>query len=211
MLEDLGPVEHDLEVSIERLELLAAGDGVWQHPDEVANVCGKLHEVEALDVIESGKSIVSKRLQIGHAALELSAVVVAGEAHNEASSEVGNKGVQRRQFEALKSRSRHHDGANHKGQKVGSGSARLEVKSTGPVGLDGGNVGLDLSLVEEVVLGDDLCELSWVLEDLSPGLDGLDVISHSPAGVESLRNLERHDGELKSGLEVIVPTSHLNS
>jgi len=57
---------------------------------------------------------------------------------------------------------------------VGSG---LEVVLGRPVGLLSGNVLLDLSLVDEPVLSEGLDESSWLLEDLSPLLDGSDVVT----------------------------------
>ena len=51
------------------------------------------------------------------------------------------------------------------------------------VGLEGGNVALDLSLVEEIVLGHSRDKLSLIREDAGPLLDGLQVSVHSLASM----------------------------
>ena len=45
---------------------------------------------------------------------------------------------------------------------------------------------LDLDSVGEPVLGDGLCELNWVVEDIGPGLDSVDVIIHACACAEGV-------------------------
>lgn len=79
-----------------------------------------------------------------------------------------------------------------------------------PVSLDGRDISLNLSLVEEVVLGKGGSELSWVCEDGSPGLDVSNVIIHAFAGVESLWDLEDSKTELEGALDVVVPATFLN-
>ena len=45
---------------------------------------------------------------------------------------------------------------------------------------------LDLHSMSEPVLGDSLCELNWVVEDIRPGLDGVDIIIHTFTSAEGV-------------------------
>jgi len=56
------------------------------------------------------------------------------------------------------------------------------------------------------VLGDSGSKRGGVLEDAGPLLDGSDVVSHTLAGVEGLRDLESNDGELEDSLGGVVPS-----
>ena len=86
----------------------------------------------------------------------------------------------------------------------------MEVLLGVPVGLHSCDISLDLLLVEKVVLGNRLTELGWVSEDLSPSIDGSNVLVHVLAGVESLWDLQNGQTKLKSGLGVFVPATFLD-
>ncbi len=70
------------------------------------------------------------------------------------------------------------DVANKHGDEVGGGDTSGEEALGIPVGLDGGDVGGDCLLVEEVVLGGGGDKSLGGLEDSSPLLNGLDVVTH---------------------------------
>mmetsp|Transcript_31775 Transcript_31775/g.39518 ORF Transcript_31775/g.39518 Transcript_31775/m.39518 type:complete len:334 (+) Transcript_31775:153-1154(+) len=205
LLEHLSPVGHDLDVGLELGELTAAGDGVGDHPDDVAEVLSHSQEVLSLHVVQDRLEICGDRLKIGHAALKLNAVVVAGEAHDETGGEVGHEGVHGGKRDAREVLSGGgFDGANREDHEVGEVGAGLEGLAGGPVALDGADVALDLTLVEEIVLADGCGELGGVLEDGSPLFDGRQVVSHALAGAESLGNLQDGEAELEDTLEVTV-------
>ena len=71
--------------------------------------------------------------------------------------------------------------ANKDGDEVGSGDTRGEEALGIPVSLDGGDVGADSLLVEEVVLGGLGDEGLGLLEDGGPLLNSLDVVTHGGA------------------------------
>ncbi len=73
------------------------------------------------------------------------------------------------------------DMANKDGDEVGSGNTRGEEALGTPVSLDGGDVGADGLLVEEVVLGSLGDEGLGLLEDSGPLLNSLDVVTHGGA------------------------------
>ena len=99
------------------------------------------------------------------------------------------------------------DSDGHESSKI---VTSLEVQLGVPVSLQGGNVGLNLLLVESVVLGKSGRHLSRVSEDLSPGLNGSDVTVHVLAGAKRLWNLQGRQAELKSSLGIIVPAAFLD-
>ena len=102
------------------------------------------------------------------------------------------------------------DWANSDGHQIGQVVTSFKVVGCIPVSLKSGDVCVDLPLVESVVLGDRGGQSSGVREDLSPSLNGCDVVTHVLAGAENLRDLQGHQAELKSGLSVIVPASILD-
>ena len=69
------------------------------------------------------------------------------------------------------------DGSNGESDSVSDVSTSLEIAASSPVGLLGGKILLDCSLVEEPVLAKGLNEGAWFLEDLGPLLDCSDIVS----------------------------------
>ena len=57
------------------------------------------------------------------------------------------------------------------------------------------------------MLGNGSSELGGIGEDLSPFLDGSNVIAHALAGAEGLRELKDGERELKASLGNVVPTT----
>ena len=102
------------------------------------------------------------------------------------------------------------DGANSERHQSGKVVTSLEVRRSVPISLESGDIGLDLFLVEGVVLGEGSRELGGVGEDLGPRLNGSDVFIHVLAGVEGLGNLQDCQAELKCGLGVVVPATLLD-
>lgn len=162
VLEDLSPVFHDFDVGLELSELTTARDSVWEHPDDVTKVRSNFQEVASLGISNDSEEIIGDRGKVSHAAFKLLFVVIAGEALDEASGEVRDEGVDRGQSHAFESRGDGANGERHKSSKV---LARLEVSAGGPVSLDGFDVSLNISLVEEVVLADGGGELLGILEN----------------------------------------------
>ena len=101
------------------------------------------------------------------------------------------------------------DWANGKGHQRGGVNTSLEVVSGLPVSFGEGSVGLDGLLVQQPALGNVGGQLGGVGEDLAPSLDGSDIIIHTLAGVESLRELEEGERELKAALGDVVPAALL--
>ena len=95
VFEDFSPVENNLEVGFEGLELSTAADCVREHPDEVTKVTNKLHEMEALDIFEGSLKVVCKRLQISHAAFKLSAVIIACKTVEKTGHKIRHEGIYR--------------------------------------------------------------------------------------------------------------------
>ena len=69
------------------------------------------------------------------------------------------------------------DGSNGESDSVSDVSTSLEIAASSPIGLLGGEILLDCSLVEEPVLAKGLNEGAWFLEDLGPLLDCSDIVS----------------------------------
>jgi hypothetical protein len=98
------------------------------------------------------------------------------------------------------------DSDGHEGSKV---LTSLEVLLGVPVSLSKGSVGLDGLLVEEPVLRESSGQLGWLFEDLSPLLNGGDVVTHAFAGTQSVWELEDGEADLKDALSDVVPTTLL--
>ena len=110
LLEDSSPFLNAGHIII---ETLAASDGVWEHPDDIANVSGTSNHLTTLDIVKSGLSVLDKRINILHASAEQVEVVVTGEAVDETGSEVRHE-VQRRKGESVVDV----DGSNSEGEQV---------------------------------------------------------------------------------------------
>ena len=167
LLELLGPGEHNLDILIELLELLAAGDCFGKHPDDVAQVLSEVDEVKALDVIKCADEVGSEWLQVSHATLKLRAMVIARETVDQASCEVRHKCLNGRHVCSIFDLW-HLDRSDSQSQKVGEIGTRSEVETSLPVCLKSINIRFDLCLVEEVVLADGGGKLFRVGEDSGP-------------------------------------------
>ena len=201
--DDLGPVEHGVDVVLELAKLLTAFGSVREVPDDLTGVLDALEKVESLNVINEGFGVIDDCRGVGHAALKLNAMVVASETVDQTGSEVRDGFDGRKGGGDL-------DRSDGQSEEVSKSSTGFEVELLVPVGLEGGDVRLDLSLVEEVVLADMLDEGLGVGEDGSPGLDGGKVITHALTSVEGLRDLKGNEAKFKSGLHVVVPASHMD-
>jgi len=89
-LDHTSPGKHDIEVSLQIGKFSAAGDSIWQHPDDVSHIFDTLNQVKVLDIVKCLLGIVDENLSVLHAALKFASMVVASEAVNETRSEVGN-------------------------------------------------------------------------------------------------------------------------
>lgn len=203
LLEDGSPGLDGGDVGV---HALAARDGFWEDPEDVADRLKTSDDLSALDVFESSLDVLDQRLDVGHAGAQLFEVVVSGEAVDKAGGEVGNE-VQGREHNPVLGDLNGSDGEGHEISEV---SACVEVELGVPVSLKSGDVGLDLVLVEQVVLGDGGGELGGVGEDGSPGSDGGDFLVHALAGAKSLRDLEGGEAKLECSLGVVVPASLLD-
>ena len=122
------------------------------------------------------------------------------------------------------------DGAHEDSDEVSGVLSGGEVGLVGPVGAHGSDVGSDGLLVQHVVLGDSRGKSRGALEDLSPGLNGGDVVAHSLArsnvflevgdegldlldGVKDVEGLDVGEGSLKEAKEgghALVARLHLS-
>lgn len=102
------------------------------------------------------------------------------------------------------------DGSDGEGKEVSKIDTSLELFSGSPVSFDSGDISLNGSLVEGEVLGDSLAEGGRVGEDLGPVFDSLELVTHALTSAEGLRDLEGNEGEVKCGLNVVVPARFLD-
>ena len=187
LLELKSPGLNDGKIGLEGLELSTGFDGFWENPDDIANVLNNMDGVEVLEVGKEGLGVVDNGGDVGHATFELNAMIVTGEAVDETSGEIGDSS-DGREINAVVGRRRSH-GSNCDGDEVSKIHTRLEAEVLIPVGLDGGNVRLDLAAVEEVIVGDGLGELLRFSEYLGPSLNFGDIITNVLAGVDGLREI----------------------
>ena len=163
------------------------------------------------DVGNSSADCLFKGITVLEAGLQVGLVVVSGESINKSSKEVSDlnsvKGEVSTVYRGIESTL---DWSDKDGGDVSKLLSRIEVLSSIPVVLKGGEVSLDGGLVGGVVEANFGGELSWILEDGSPLLEGSEVVTHILAGVEGLWDLEGSEGELKSSLDVVVDASLLD-
>ena len=184
-------------------EVVATSDGVWKEPEDVTEVLNALDNVTREEIADGGLSINDQGINILHAATKFVEVVVTSESVDEAGSEVGHH-VEGREGEVAL------DGADGKSQSVCKVDTGVEEELVIPVSFEGTDVALDLSLVEEPVLGESGSQCGGVCEDLSPLFDSLDILVHVLAGAERLGNLESGKTELESSLGIVIPSSFLD-
>ena len=72
------------------------------------------------------------------------------------------------------------------------------------IGLEGGNIGFNLLLVEEEAFGQGWNERLYFGEVLCPCLNGSDVITHAFASVQNLWELKSNKTDFKDSLDDVV-------
>ena len=85
VVEDLGPFLDGCDVFV---HTFAGLDGVWKHPDDLADILNTSDEFQVFEIVEGLFSFCDDWLLALEAALEFDKVVMSGKAVNESSSEV---------------------------------------------------------------------------------------------------------------------------
>ena len=170
-LEDLGP---GLDGGDVVAHALAWGDVLLEVEDEGLELLDGAEDVEGFEVGQGGLEEAVERGDAGVAGLHLLEVVVSDHAVDETGSELG-----KHQEVELQVVGGGLDGANGNSEEIGGSLAGGKVLLLSPVALDHVDVVHDLGVVADHVLGDGLNKGAWGSKDGSPGLNGLEVITHT--------------------------------
>ena len=191
--EDGSPLLDSLEIVT---HALASGEGSGEGSDGGLNILGSLEPVASLDSLNDSLDISDGSLTIGEAGGDLGEMVVANHAFEKATNEE-ERSIEWHVGDAVL------NGTDSKSQSGGGVLASVEVATSGPVSLFLCDVSLNLASVQEPVLGNSLGKLGGVSENLSPGLDGSDIIVHTLAGGHGRANLVPCLAGVLEALEVV--------
>merc|ERR1719225_1012320 len=190
---DLGFVEdHMLGNGRDQVSLEGSDGGL--------NILGSLEPVASLDSLDDSLDISDGSLTIGEAGGDLGEMVVANHAFEKATNEE-ERGIEWHVGDAVL------NGTDSKSQSGGGVLASVEVATSGPVSLFLCDVFLNLASVQEPVLGNSLGKLGGLSENLSPGLDGSEIIVHTLAGGHGRANLVPCLAGVLDALEVVSRAS----
>ena len=99
LLKDCSPSLDGGDVSLDT-RVSAARNGVWEEPQDVADVFNTSDDFSALNVFEGFLSILDDGINILHASVQLIEVLVSCKAVDKTGGEVGN-GVERRECQGI--------------------------------------------------------------------------------------------------------------
>jgi len=172
---DLGPCFDGGDIVI---HAFASSKNGGETSNDGFDILGSLEEGFCLNVFDYTFNLGNNTLSIGGAELDLGEMVVSNHTVKKTTKEEewGLNGHVRNGF--------WFNGTNSEGKSISGVLASLEVGLSSPVGLLLSNVSLDLGAVEEPVFSDGRSQGCRLSEDLSPGFNGGDVVSHTLAGCQ---------------------------
>ena len=186
-LEHLSPCLDSSDVVLE-VFALAWSNIHLEVVDEGFEVLESRDDVELFEVLNEFMDVWSLLIGTLDASLEFREVVLTDHAVNETSQEFWNSDDSTFNFELL---------TLWEWEDEVNGCcgvfSRVEVVLGLPVNLNLTNVGLDLSLVEEVVLGGGLDKLAWALVGIKPFINLGHIVIQVLAGAKGTFEI-RHDG-----------------